>query len=138
MTKQEFIQKLAKRTDLSSKQARQIVDSMLDLIVEQTSKGNKVTLTGFGTFEARKQKATQRINPQTAAKMQVPSKNVPKFRPGSNFKQALSESKRKTLRSGRQRQSRELSRDERERRVQKAINSFVEKYDADLRALADG
>lgn len=90
MTKQEFIDKLAKKADLSKKDARNVVDSALDLIIEQVKKKNKVTLTGFGTFEARKQKATQRINPQTGRKMNVPAKNVPKFRPGKQFKESLS------------------------------------------------
>ncbi len=93
MTKQEFIDKLAKKADLSKKDARDVVDSALDLIVEQVKKNNKVTLTGFGTFEARKQKATQRINPQTGRKMNVPAKNVPKFRPGKQFKESLSNKK---------------------------------------------
>lgn len=93
MTKQEFIDKLAKKADLSKKDARNVVDSALDLIVEQVKKNNKVTLTGFGTFEARKQKATQRINPQTGRKMNVPAKNVPKFRPGKQFKESLSSKK---------------------------------------------
>lgn len=89
MTKQEFIDKLAKKADLSKKDARNVVDSALDLIIDQVKKNNKVTLTGFGTFEARKQKATQRINPQTGRKMNVPAKNVPKFRPGKQFKESL-------------------------------------------------
>lgn len=89
MTKQEFIDKLAKKAGLSKKDARNVVDSALDLIVDQVKKKNKVTLTGFGTFEARKQKATQRINPQTGRKMNVPAKNVPKFRPGKQFKETL-------------------------------------------------
>ena len=89
MTKQEFIDKLAKQADLSKKDARNVVDSALDLIIDQVKKKNKVTLTGFGTFEARKQKATQRINPQTGRKMNVPAKNVPKFRPGKQFKESL-------------------------------------------------
>lgn len=93
MTKQEFIDKLAKKADLSKKDARSVVDNALDLIVEQVKKNNKVTLTGFGTFEARKQKATQRINPQTGRKMNVPAKNVPKFRPGKQFKESLSSKK---------------------------------------------
>jgi len=93
MTKQEFIDKLAKKADLSKKDARNVVDNALDLIVEQVKKNNKVTLTGFGTFEARKQKATQRINPQTGRKMNVPAKNVPKFRPGKQFKESLSSKK---------------------------------------------
>lgn len=90
MTKQEFIERLAKKASLSKKDARNVVDVALDLIVERVKKREKVTLTGFGTFEARQQKATQRINPQTGRKMNVPAKLVPKFRPGKQFKEALS------------------------------------------------
>lgn len=89
MTKQEFIESLAKKAKLSKKDARAVVDEALDLIVATVKKNQKVALTGFGTFEARKQKATQRINPQTGKKMSVPAKNVPKFRPGKQFKEAL-------------------------------------------------
>jgi DNA-binding protein HU-beta len=89
MTKQEFIERLAKKAKLSKKDARAVVDTALELIVDRVKRREKVTLTGFGTFEARQQKATQRINPQTGRKMNVPAKLVPKFRPGKQFKEAL-------------------------------------------------
>jgi DNA-binding protein HU-beta len=89
MTKQEFIEKLAKKAKLSKKDARAVVDAALEIIIDRVKKKEKVTLTGFGTFEARQQKATQRINPQTGRKMTVPAKLVPKFRPGKQFKEAL-------------------------------------------------
>ncbi len=89
MTKQEFIEMLSKKAKLSKKDARIVVEEALDLIVGTVKKSQKITLTGFGTFEARKQKATQRINPQTGKKMMVPAKSVPKFRPGKAFKEAL-------------------------------------------------
>jgi DNA-binding protein HU-beta len=89
MTKQEFIEKLAKKAKISKKDARAVVDAALELIIDRVKRKEKVTLTGFGTFEARQQKATQRINPQTGRKMTVPAKLVPKFRPGKQFKEAL-------------------------------------------------
>ncbi len=89
MTKQEFIERLAKKAKISKKDARAIVDAALELIIDRVKRKEKVTLTGFGTFEARQQKATQRINPQTGRKMTVPAKLVPKFRPGKQFKEAL-------------------------------------------------
>ena len=89
MNKQEFIDQLAKKGDLSKKDARAALDTTLELIVERLKKNDKVALTGFGTFEARQQKATQRINPQTGKKMNVPAKRVPKFRPGKGFKEAV-------------------------------------------------
>lgn len=89
MNKQEFIEALAKKTKLSKKDARNAVDEALKLIVATVKKNDKITLTGFGTFEARKQKATQRINPQTGRRMSVPAKKVPKFRAGKGFKESV-------------------------------------------------
>ncbi|MFB6287109.1 MAG: HU family DNA-binding protein [Candidatus Bipolaricaulia bacterium] len=89
MNKAEFVDHLAKKTNMSKKDAREALDAALDLIVDTCAKNDKVTFTGFGTFEPRKQKATQRINPQTGKQMKVPAKTVPKFRPGKGFKDAL-------------------------------------------------
>ena len=89
MTKQEFVDQLAAKASLSKKDAREAVDAALELIVDRVRTEGKVTLTGFGTFEVRQQKATQRINPQTGRKMNVPSKRVPKFRPGKGFRSAV-------------------------------------------------
>jgi len=89
MNKAEFIENLAKKTKLSKKDARNALDTALDLIVASCAKKDKIVFTGFGAFEARKQKATQRINPQTGKSMSVPAKLVPKFRPGKAFKEAV-------------------------------------------------
>jgi len=78
MTKADFIDQLAKRANLSKKDARQTLDTALELITSEVKKKNgKVRLTGFGTFEAREQKATERINPQTGKKMKVAAKRTP-------------------------------------------------------------
>ncbi|MFB6286157.1 MAG: HU family DNA-binding protein [Candidatus Bipolaricaulia bacterium] len=94
MNKSEFVDQLAKRTDMSKKDAQATLDAALDLIVQEVKKKNgKVQLTGFGTFETREQKETERINPQTGKKMKVPAKKVPKFRPGKAFKETLAKKK---------------------------------------------
>jgi len=90
MNKQEFAEQLAKKTKLSKKLARAVLDGTLGLIVESTRKGDKVAFTGFGTFEPYQRKASTRINPQTRQRIQVPAKRVPKFRAGKHFKQAVS------------------------------------------------
>jgi DNA-binding protein HU-beta len=90
MNKKEFIEQLSKKTGLSKKDARDALDTSLDLIVSSCKKKDKVTFTGFGTFESRKQKSTQRINPRTGERFKVPAKHVPKFRAGKAFKDAVS------------------------------------------------
>lgn len=89
MNKKEFIDQLAKETGLSKKDAGTTLATTLELIVTTTKKKQKVTFTGFGTFEARKLKSTQRINPRTGKRFTVPSKFVPKFRAGKTFKESM-------------------------------------------------
>lgn len=89
MNKKDFIMQLSKKSGLSKTDARNALDSMLDLIVGSCKKKQKVTFTGFGTFEARKQKTTQRINPRTGKRFTVPAKHVPKFRAGKSFKEQV-------------------------------------------------
>jgi len=93
MNKKEFVEKLSKQTGLSQKDARSALDTTLDLIVTTCKKKDKVTFTGFGTFESRKLKGTQRINPRTGERFKVPSKSVPKFRAGKAFKDMISGAK---------------------------------------------
>ena len=89
MNKKEFIDQLAKKTGLSKKSAREALDTTLDLIVSTCKKKKKVTFTGFGTFETRRQKSTKRINPRTGQRLTVPAKRVPKFRAGKSFKESM-------------------------------------------------
>jgi len=89
MNKKDFIMQLSKKSGLSKTDARNALDSILDLIVGSCKKKQKVTFTGFGTFEARKQKSTQRINPRTGKRFTVPAKYVPKFRAGKSFKEQV-------------------------------------------------
>ena len=90
MTKQEFIEQLAKKVKWSKKDARDVVDTTLKLIVDGVKSGEKVTLTGFGSFQPYRRQAGKRMNPQTGQLIQVPAKTVPKFRAGKQFKEALS------------------------------------------------
>ena len=55
--------------------------------------GEKVTLTGFGSFQPYRRQAGKRINPRTGQLIQVPAKTVPKFRAGKQFKDALGKKK---------------------------------------------
>lgn len=89
MNKKEFVEQLAKKTSLSKKDAQAALDASLELIMATTKKKQKVTFTGFGTFEARHQKRTKRFNPQTRQPITVPAKFTPKFRAGKSFKEAM-------------------------------------------------
>jgi DNA-binding protein HU-beta len=89
MNKGEFIDRLSDRTDLTKKEARNLLDSVLDLIQETLLQGEEVKLVGFGKFAVRARKASSRINPQTKRPIQVAAKVVPLFRPGKELKRQV-------------------------------------------------
>jgi len=89
MNKGEFIDRLSDRTNLTKKEARKLVDSVLNLIQETLLQGEEVKLVGFGKFAVRARKASSRINPQTKRPIQVTSKVVPLFRPGKELKREI-------------------------------------------------
>lgn len=89
MNKGEFIDRLADKTSQTKKEARQLLDSVLDLIQETLLQGNDVKLVGFGKFAVRARQASSRINPQTKLPIEVAAKVVPIFRPGKELKRQV-------------------------------------------------
>ncbi len=89
MNKGEFIDRLADSTNLTKKEARKLLDSVLNLIQETLLHGEEVKLVGFGKFAVRARKASSRINPQTKRPIQVASKVVPLFKPGKELKREI-------------------------------------------------
>jgi DNA-binding protein HU-beta len=89
MNKGEFIDRLADRTSTTKKEARQLLDSVLDLVQETLLQGDEVKLVGFGKFAVRGRKASSRINPQTKRPIEVEAKVVPLFRPGKELKRQV-------------------------------------------------
>ena len=98
MNKGEFIDRLSDRTDLTKKEARKLLDSVLDLIQETLLQGEEVKLVGFGKFAVRARKASSRINPQTKRPIQVAAKVVPLFRPGKELKRQIEKKLKVTAR----------------------------------------
>jgi DNA-binding protein HU-beta len=90
MNKEELVKEIAKRAKVSQKQASEILTITLDTIEKTVAKGKKVTLVGFGTFEARKRAARLGRNPQTGKEIKIPAKTVPAFSAGKKFKEIVS------------------------------------------------
>ena len=89
MNKGEFIDRLSDKTDLTKKEARKLLDSVLDLIQDTLLEGEEVKLVGFGKFAVRARKESSRINPQTKRPIQVAAKVVPLFRAGKELKRQI-------------------------------------------------
>ena len=89
MQKTEFIAQVAERAGVPKKQARQVIDSALDLIAEQLVAGQRVVLTGFGTFEVRNRQERQGVNPQTKQAMTISATQTPGFSASNSLKTAV-------------------------------------------------
>jgi DNA-binding protein HU-beta len=89
MNKGEFIDRLADKSNLTKKEARRLLDGVLDLIQSTLLEGEEVKLVGFGKFAVRARKASSRINPQTKRPIQVEAKVVPLFKPGKELKRRI-------------------------------------------------
>ena len=86
MNKEELVQEIAKKTKVTQKDAAEVLNALVDTIQKTVAKGKKVTLVGFGTFEARKRAARTGRNPQTGKEISIPAKTVPVFSAGKKFK----------------------------------------------------
>ena len=86
MNKEELVQEISKKANVTQKEAAEVLSSLVDTIQKTVAKGKKVTLVGFGTFEPRKRAARTGRNPQTGAPLKIAAKTVPAFSAGKKFK----------------------------------------------------
>ena len=91
MTKAELVDEVARAVQLTKKQAETIVNLVFDSIVESLRAGEKIELRGFGSFRLRSRKSRLGRNPKTGAKVDVPSKKIPYFKPGKELKELINE-----------------------------------------------
>jgi DNA-binding protein HU-beta len=90
MTKADLVAKIKDKAGLETKaEAERALDSMLDVISDALSKGEKVTFTGFGTFSVNERKARTGRNPRTGDTITIPAAKVVKFAPGKLLKDAV-------------------------------------------------
>lgn len=86
VNKAQLIDAVAMKLDISRRSAGDTVDAVLEGITGAIISGDKVSLTGFGTFETTRRAARTARNPRTGESVDVPAATVPKFRPGQALK----------------------------------------------------
>jgi DNA-binding protein HU-beta len=90
VTKQEFVDKIASKTDMSRKDAAKAVDAFLETVTETLKGGQDITFTGFGKFSTQHRAARQGVNPRNPGeKVTIPAATVPRFSAGSSLKSAV-------------------------------------------------
>ncbi|MFN2365977.1 MAG: HU family DNA-binding protein, partial [Desulfurivibrionaceae bacterium] len=85
----ELVENMADAAGISKAAAERALTGLLDSISGALSKGDKVTLVGFGTFSISKRSARQGRNPQTGAAIKIPARKVARFKPGSKLADAV-------------------------------------------------
>ncbi len=94
MNKSELVEAVAKAAKSSKAEAQAHVDAVIDTISKSLKKGEKVSITGFGTFEVRKRAARTARNPQTGETIKVKASKAPVFRAGKGLKDLVNNRKK--------------------------------------------
>ena len=89
MTRSELVVEVAERANISAKECDRLVRILTDTIRDHVASGEKITISGFGTFERRRRKATIARNPKTHEPMEIAEQYVAAFRAGSGLKEAV-------------------------------------------------
>lgn len=89
MNKSELIEIVAKETELSKAAAEKVLAAVIGAVTKAVSKGDSVTLIGFGSFKSAKRAARTGRNPQTGKELKIAATTVPRFTAGATFKAAV-------------------------------------------------
>ncbi len=89
MTKADLVAQVTKKAGLTSKAAKDAVNAVFGSVTDALKRGEKVVVTGFGTFMVRKRASRKGRNPQTGAEIQIPSTKTPGFTAGKSLKRII-------------------------------------------------
>ena len=90
MTKQEFVDRVASKGNMSRREAADALDAVLESITDVLTGGGEINFTGFGKFSTQHRKERQGVNPRNPSqKVTIPAATVPKFSAGSSLKSAV-------------------------------------------------
>lgn len=89
MTKADLVNMLADKAGMTKADAGRVLDSLQDVVTTALKKGEKITWTGFGTFEVRTRAARVGRNPQTGAVLHIPETRTAAFKAGKALKDAV-------------------------------------------------
>lgn len=89
MNKTELIAAVAEKSALSKKDTEKVINAVVSTIEETLKNGEKVSIVGFGAFEAKVRPARKGHNPMTGSEIDIPASTAPTFKAGKAFKDAL-------------------------------------------------
>ncbi len=89
MSKADLVARIAKEAAPTKRQSEKMLDALMGSVQDALSKGEKVTLVGFGTFSGMSRSARTGRNPPTGQALYPPARGAPKFTPGKKLRQAV-------------------------------------------------
>ena len=85
LTKADLIEEVLRITELPRKESETIVETIFDSIIQSLQQGQKIEIRGFGSFRTRERRGRVGRNPKTGAKVEVPAKKIPFFKPSKEL-----------------------------------------------------
>ncbi len=89
MTKADLIEEVSRAVEMTRKDSESIVDTIFDSIVKALRGNEKIEIRGFGSFRTRQRQPRTGRNPKTGAKVDVPAKTIPYFKPSKELKDLI-------------------------------------------------
>lgn len=93
MTKADLIEEVSTLAEVTRKDGEVIVETIFDSIVKSLRAGDKIEIRGFGSFRTRQRKPRIGRNPKTGARVEVPAKKIPFFKPSKELKDLVNDGK---------------------------------------------
>jgi len=91
MTKAELVEEVTRVTELPRKDSESVVETIFDSIIAALQSDDKIEIRGFGSFRTRQRRGRTGRNPKTGAKVEVPAKNIPFFKPSKELKDCVND-----------------------------------------------
>jgi integration host factor subunit beta len=89
MTKADLIEDVSRAVEMTRKESEVIVDAIFDSIRHSLHGGDKIEIRGFGSFRTRQRQSRVGRNPKTGARVEVPARKIPYFKPGKELKEVV-------------------------------------------------
>jgi len=86
MTKADLVEEVVRMTELPRKESETVVETIFESIIQALQAGDKIEIRGFGSFRTRQRRGRTGRNPKTGAKVEVPPKRIPFFKPSKELK----------------------------------------------------
>lgn len=93
MTKADLVEEVTRVTELPRKESEMVVETIFDSIIQALQTSDKIEIRGFGSFRTRQRRGRTGRNPKTGAKVEVPPKKIPYFKPSKELKDFVNTAK---------------------------------------------